>query len=225
MFDKELERLLLSYEKRSVNESSYAASPDWSEEERKQIFKLFKIDLSTDMAYNDHSLLTQEIVFNVHKEARLLGIEFSKTLREHIYTQIREKACAFIFWDLLTYPHSLPSLCPVNTSLDEAPSKWRTQGSTSSPLYFIHSRVLQDMHFWRIDSSGENENQQWLLKWIYHPNTQRLLHLDLAWKGHSPHSYKTWQKQEEFLLKLQMQLEYLDSPDVSEKLQDFAIGS
>jgi hypothetical protein len=225
IYDKELDRLLLSYEKRSVNESSYTTSSEWSEEERKHIFKLFEVDLSSNTAYDDHSLLTQELVFNVNSEGRLIGIELSKPLRERIYTQIRGKTCAFLFWDLLTYPHALPSLLPKNSTLKEAPLQWKTQGSTSPPLHFMHSRVVKDTHFWYIDSSGENENQQWLLKWIYHPNTQRLLHLDLAWNGHSPHSYQTWQRQEEFLLKLQTQFEYLDRPSVSEKLQDFAIGS
>ena len=199
-------------------------SPEWTEKERELIFKKFKIDFTDHSAYNDRSLLTHSFVLNLHQKGRILSIELPIELRNILYNFVRQRADHSLFWELITYPDSLPSLCPPKVSLQKTPIQWVTHGKLKDPLDFHHTRLLQDRSFWLVNTSGESAGQQWLIKWLYHPLTQRLLQFDLAWFAKSHRTQKVWQPLAQYQLKFHCQFQYIEPAETTEKLQDFSIA-
>jgi hypothetical protein len=181
IYDTAQKRLILGFEKSSSEKIHYFTDSNWSDSERAHIYQAFNIDYNEESPFEDHSLLTESFSLNIHETGQILGIELSATLRNSLYQLIQKGVNPSIFWETITSPEKFPPL--FSKTVSKKNQFWETTGKF---MKTEHRRLSSDSFLWKIESEGESQSQEYILKWDYHSLLGSIPNFSLYWHLQSP---------------------------------------
>ncbi len=170
------EDLVLRFEKKANQEIHYVTNPRLTEEQRRDVFAAFNIDLKNSETASDNSLLNQPFSCFVNDKAQIQEFVLTASTRNAIYKLRTQSEAISILLEFLSHPNKIPGLLPSNTLT----TWWKTSGSFLGSLNFMHhiENSDNDNISIRTQSTSSSHKQDidhsWNLLWNYNTATQSI---------------------------------------------------
>lgn len=168
--------LLFSYEKKDKNQTLYQVAPNFTQNQRKQFFDFFQIDLSEKESSLDNSLLKKSFTLALNPKGGIGIISMDPLLKRRILTlsegslhqAIVEEGIEDSFNTFTFFNRQGPK------------KKWQTSGEFLQPLVWQH--VLQD-----------EQNDQWHVKSYAKPLSKKITQAPRAFLQELKLTENRWQ--------------------------------